>query len=156
MRETSFEELLRRDGVLVYKVKGVSMLPMLRQNRDLVVISRPEGRLRPYDVALYRRGGKYVLHRVLRVREEDYLIRGDNCLALEEIPAQDVLGVLTAFVRDGKRIPVTDRRYRRYARVWCALYPARRVFLRARGLAGRVVRRMRRRWNQRKEQRHGH
>ena len=35
------------------------MLPMLRQNRDLVVIAPPQGRLQKYDVALYRRGSAY-------------------------------------------------------------------------------------------------
>ena len=34
----TFEDILSRDGQLVYKTRGVSMEPMLRQNRDLVVI----------------------------------------------------------------------------------------------------------------------
>lgn len=53
---SSFEELLEKDGRLVYKTRGVSMNPMLYQNRDLVVIEPPAGRLDKYDVALYRRG----------------------------------------------------------------------------------------------------
>ena len=32
------------------------MNPMLYQNRDLVVIEPPAGRLDKYDVALYKRG----------------------------------------------------------------------------------------------------
>ena len=53
---STFEEILEKDGKLVYKTKGVSMNPMLYQNRDLVVIVPKEGRLKPLDVALYRRG----------------------------------------------------------------------------------------------------
>ena len=34
----SFEEILARDGRLIYKTRGVSMLPMLHQDRDLVVM----------------------------------------------------------------------------------------------------------------------
>ncbi len=49
---TSFEELLARDGKLVYKTRGVSMMPMLHENRDLVFITVPKRRLRKYDVAL--------------------------------------------------------------------------------------------------------
>ena len=41
----TFEELLEKDGRLVYKTKGVSMLPMLHQNRDLVIIQVPSSRL---------------------------------------------------------------------------------------------------------------
>ena len=35
MSRSTFEDLLGRDGVLVYKTRGVSMEPMLRQDRDL-------------------------------------------------------------------------------------------------------------------------
>ena len=34
----TIEALLARDGKLVYKAKGRSMLPMLRPDRDLVLI----------------------------------------------------------------------------------------------------------------------
>ena len=56
----TFEDILARDGKLVYKTRGVSMEPMLRQNRDLVVIRVPSSRLKKYDVALYKRGDNYV------------------------------------------------------------------------------------------------
>ena len=56
------------------------MLPLIRQGKDLLLIARkPEGRLSKYDVPLYRRdSGQYVLHRILKVRENDYVICGDN------------------------------------------------------------------------------
>ncbi len=128
----TFEELLRRDGKLIYKTKGVSMRPMLRQNRDLVIIEPPKGRLRPKDVALYRRGKNYVLHRVISVEKGYYLIRGDNTYALEKVPDQAILGVLTGFVRKGRQHRVTDRGYLLYVRIWCAIYPLRRVYMRIR------------------------
>lgn len=132
---TTFEELLRRDGKLIYKTKGVSMLPMLRQNRDLVIIELPEGRLRPKDVALYRRGKDYVLHRVIRVEDGFYRIRGDNTYVLEKVQEKAVMGVLTGFVRKGKQYRVTDRSYLLYVHVWCAIYPLRRFYVRCRGWA---------------------
>ena len=75
---STFEEILARDGVLVYKTRGVSMEPMLAQGRDLVVIRVPSSRPGKNDVALYRRGESYVLHRVIDVRDGYYLMRGDN------------------------------------------------------------------------------
>ena len=80
----TFEKLLEEDGKLVYRTRGVSMEPMLRQNRDLVVIEVPSSRLKKYDVALYRRGTSYVLHRVIGVKSDHYLIRGDNVSAKGE------------------------------------------------------------------------
>ena len=40
MSKLTFENILDRDGILVYKTKGVSMRPLLRQDRDLVVIEK--------------------------------------------------------------------------------------------------------------------
>ena len=45
----TLEQLLARDGRLIYKISGISMEPMLRQNRDLVMIRVPEERLKKYD-----------------------------------------------------------------------------------------------------------
>ncbi len=139
---TSFESLLSRDGRLVYKVRGVSMKPLLRQNRDLIVVETPSGRLKKYDVALYRRGKDYVLHRVIGVEKDYYLIRGDNTYRIETVPDDAVIGVLTGFQRDGRQYSVTDRGYRCYARCWCAIYPLRHLAVRARWLAGAVLRKL--------------
>ena len=136
----TFEELLARDGVLVYKTHGVSMEPMLRQNRDLVTVRVPASRLKKYDVALYKRGETYVLHRVIGVEDDHYLIRGDNTYALEHVPDSAVIGVLTAFKRKGREHSVTEPGYRLYARLWHAVYPLRALFMRCRRLAVEAAR----------------
>ncbi len=122
---STFEDILKREGRLVYKTTGSSMLPMLHQNRDLVIIENISGSLKRLDVALYRRGSDYVLHRIVAVRKDVYLIRGDNTYVLEQVPAKNVLGVLTSFVRKGKQYSVTDPSYRFYVRLWNTLYPFR-------------------------------
>ena len=139
---TSFEELLRRDGRLVYKTRGVSMEPMLRQNRDLVIIQAPVSRLKKYDVALYKRGKDYVLHRVIGVGDGHYLIRGDNTYAVETVPDSAVIGVLTGFQRKGKQVSADNRGYRLYARFWHGIYPLRRASLRFRRVAVRAARKL--------------
>ena len=131
MKKSSFEEILESEGRLIYSNVGDSMLPMIRQGRDLLVIERTSGRLKQYDVPLYRRDtGQYVLHRVLKVRERDYVLCGDNRWGRETgITDRHVLGVLTAIIREGKTLSVTDRRYRIYVRLWCDLFPLRAVLL---------------------------
>ncbi|MCR5168571.1 MAG: hypothetical protein K6C13_15370 [Oscillospiraceae bacterium] len=136
-----FEELLDRDGKFVYKTRGVSMLPMLRQERDLVVIEKPHGRLKKYDVALYRRGEAYVLHRVIKVCADCYLIRGDNTYASETVPDEAVIGVLAGFRRKGKEYSVTQQSYRCYVRFWTLIYPLRALYFRLRRFAVRAARR---------------
>ncbi len=126
---TSFEELLARDGRFVYKTKGTSMEPMLRQNRDLVTVKAPQARLRKYDVALYRRGDSYVLHRVIGVKDGYYRIRGDNTYRVEQVPFGSVIGVLESFNRKGKPHEITETGYRLYARIWNFIYPLRTLFV---------------------------
>lgn len=145
MNNSTFEEQISQHGQLVYTNVGDSMMPLLRQNKDLMVISRkPEGRLKKYDVPLYKRdSGQYVLHRILKVREEDYVICGDNRWC-REYGIQDchIIGVLTAIVRDGKTIPVTDKRYLRYVHLWCDFFYIRAAILQLKNLAFRIRRKM--------------
>ena len=136
-----FEELLQRDGVLIYKTRGVSMRPMLKQDRDLVIIRPVEGRLKKYDIPLYRRkNGNYVLHRIIGVRENNYIIRGDNTFVKEYVPDSTIVGVLTDFKRKGREHSVNETGFRIYSRVWNFIYPVRLVLHKARRLGGKVKR----------------
>ena len=137
---STFEEILKKDGQLVYKTRGVSMLPMLHQNRDIVVIVPPEGRLKKYDVALYKRGSSYILHRIIGIQDEEYLIRGDNTYRMEFVPPELMIGVLTGFVRNGKSYTVEDTGYQIYCRFWNAIYPLRKLLFRMRAIAGKSAR----------------
>ena len=79
MWKSTFEEVLARDGRLVYSNVGDSMWPLIRQGRDLLVIEPARGRLKRLDVPLYKRdNGQYVLHRILAVNPDSYVICGDN------------------------------------------------------------------------------
>lgn len=134
MSKATFEEIIENDGKLVYSNVGDSMRPLIRQDRDLLVIEPVSGRLRKYDVPLYKRdNGQYVLHRILKVRPDDYVICGDNRWSKETgITDRQIVGVLTAVVRSGKEIPVTSLRYRLYAHLWCDLFPIRAFILKVR------------------------
>ena len=130
MRKSSFEEVLEKDGRLVYTNQGDSMLPFIREGRDLLIIERPAGRLKKYDVPLYKReSGRYVLHRIIKVRADGYVVRGDNRRGRESVRDDQILGVLTALVRGGKTIPADSRSYRFRAALWQALYPFRAPYL---------------------------
>ncbi len=141
MEKISFEEELRRHGSFLFPSTGWSMSPLIKPGRDLVEITkRPPQRLRRYDVVLYKRENRYILHRILRVREKDYVIAGDHNAHLEYGVTDDmILGVLTAIVRqDGTRETLGSLRCRCYTHLWCDFFPVRAALLRGRRLAGRV------------------
>ena len=133
---SSFEEELEKNGNLVFTNKGTSMMPLLRQDRDLMVIEKKgEERCKKYDAVLFKRGDKYVMHRILKVRKDGYVICGDNRWQREfGVPDEWIIGILTAVIRDGKTIPVTDRRYQRYVHLRCDFFWIRAFLLRARGV----------------------
>lgn len=132
MSNSSFEKMIKKEGRLIYSSVGDSMWPLIRQGRDLVVIERKTGRLRKYDVPLYRRdNGQYVLHRILKVRENDYVLCGDNRTHKETgITNRHIIGVLKAIVRDGKELTVNAWCYKLYVHLWCDLFPIRAFVLR--------------------------
>ncbi len=127
MKKSTFEQEIQKSGKLIYTNVGNSMMPFIRQGRDILIISKVNGRLKRYDVPLYKRdSGQYVLHRILKVRKDDYIICGDNRYVKEYgITDKNIIGVLTAVIRNGKEIPVTDYKYRIYVHLWCDFFPIR-------------------------------
>ena len=124
MTELTYEEYLEKNGSMTYSNVGTSMMPLLKQGRDLFTVTKKGSeRCRKYDVVLYRRPpDKYVLHRVIKVRESDYVILGDNCINKEYgITDDDILGVMTSFVHKGKQHTVNDMTYRIYSHLWVDL-----------------------------------
>ena len=124
------EEVLAEKGVYIGPTVGVSMLPMLKTRRDTIVVRPKTERLKRLDVALYKRGDAYVLHRVLQAIDGGYVIRGDNCYSDEYIPENDVFGVLTEFFRKDEHILCTDKKYLNYAKRRVKTYKVRRFFVR--------------------------
>ena len=136
------EEYLKAGKTVKFSPKGVSMLPMLRQGIDNVILSPLPEKLEKYDLPLYRYpNGKFVLHRIVAVKDDHYLCLGDNTYNYEVVYPEYCIGLVTAFVRGNKEIPVTDFGYRLYCRVWVALYPLRKLSKRAIGWLKRRLRR---------------
>ena len=139
MSKSTFEEEIRQRGQLIYTNVGDSMLPFIKQGRDVLVISKVNDRLKRYDVPLYKRdSGQYVLHRILKVRDKTYVICGDNRWQREYgIMDRHIIGVLTAVIRNGKEIPVTDWKYRIYVHLWCDFFYVRAFILRTKNFLKR-------------------
>lgn len=135
------ENALKNEGYYVSLTSGVSMKPLFKTHRDVVVISPPKEELRKYDVALYTYGdGRYILHRVVGVRDDVYLIRGDNTYKLERVPKHFVIGVMTAFNRKGKQYDLSEFSYKIYSRIWNFIYPIRYLFMIVKRLLSKIKR----------------
>lgn len=126
-----FRERLEAGQQVRFSPMGVSMLPMLREGRDSVVLSSAPERLRKYDLPLYRRdNGAYVLHRVAEAGET-YTCIGDNQFVFEHGVRRDqIIAVVTGFHRNGRDHTVTELWYRLYCRFWHHTRPMRHIIRR--------------------------
>lgn len=132
MSKSTFEEELKEKGVLVYTNVGTSMRPLIRQGKDVMIISSLDklGRdLRKMDVPLYKRdSGQYVLHRIIKVTKDGYVIRGDNTYSNEYgVTDSQILGVLSGIIRNGKEISLNSFGYKVYSYFWLYTYYIRKV-----------------------------
>ena len=116
-----------------FKPRRVSMLPVLRQDIDSVVLSPLPQKLRKYDLPLYQRDdGKYVLHRIVAVGQT-YTCVGDNQFELEPGVRRDqMIGLVKAYYRGEKYRSVSNPVYWLYVRGRHYSRPLRRRWRRLR------------------------
>ena len=134
------ERLSAGQTVRYLKFRGVSMRPMLRQGKDSVELSPLPGRLKKYDLPVYRRAdGQYVMHRIVRVKEDYYICLGDNTLGTEKIYPEQMIGVVSAFKRGEKRIEAGNKWYRLYCRFWVCVSPVRIAWCKLKNKMKRLV-----------------
>lgn len=129
-----FLEQFQQGKSVKFAPRGISMLPMLRQGVDCVILSPLPDQLKKYDLPLYRRDdGKFVLHRIVDVGET-YTCMGDNQFVPEPGLCRDqMIAVVTAFTRGEKTHTVQDPGYRIYCCLWHCSRPVRHFWRRAIG-----------------------
>ena len=132
-------ERLAAGESVCFSPHGTSMLPMLKDGRDQVILSPLPSELKKYDLPLYRReNGQYVLHRIVKVKD-DYTCMGDNQFVPEKGLRHDqMIAVVTSFIHKGREYSTVCMRYRMYCRFWCAVRPLRHFVKRVHGVLGRI------------------
>lgn len=113
----SLQDYINENGKLTYSNVGTSMMPLLRQGIDLFTVKKKDDeRCKRGDVVLYHRDpDKFVLHRIIEVLENGYVTMGDNTVSKEcGIRDDDILGVMTGYVRNGRYHSTDELGYRLY------------------------------------------
>ncbi len=98
------QEQLESGGSAVFTIHGVSMLPMLKDGESKIRIIKPTKIPKKYDIIFYRRdNGQFVLHRIVGIRKNGFICRGDNQIENEFPVSKDsVIGILTGYTKNGK------------------------------------------------------
>lgn len=128
----SIRDILDSTGKYTSLTAGYSMWPLLHNQKDNIIVIKPKDRLKKYDIALYEsKNGKYIMHRVVEVHDDHYIIIGDNCITKEYVTDDMICGVLAGFYKNGKRYVdcINGKGQKIYARIVVALKPLRPLSL---------------------------
>ena len=110
--KNSYQEQLEQNNQISIVPKGNSMWPTLKHKGQSVIIGAKKQRLKEFDVALYVRGqNNFVLHRVIKVLPDGYLMCGDSQFVLEKVDEDQIFGVMLGFYRGKKFVDCNDQKY---------------------------------------------
>lgn len=129
MNKINVKQIIDSKGYYIATPVGNSMYPLLRSRIDcayLVKIDRP---LKRNDVILYqRKTGKYVLHRIIKVRKNDYVICGDNQTNFEKgITNNEIIAVMKGYYKKEKFYTCDTFKYKLYCLFVKISYPFRLI-----------------------------
>ena len=124
------DEVLASGGEFRLYPKGTSMLPLLVQGKDSVILKRKShDQLKKHDIAFYRReSGQFVLHRIMKIEANgSYTMCGDNQLVMERgIRADQIIGYVSEIYKGEKLRRLSSLRYRAYMFFWMCM-PYRQI-----------------------------
>ena len=122
---------INEKGKAFLYTKGRSRLPMLKEGRDISGLVPPARELKRGDVVLFVRrakDNKLVLHRIIKARDDSFIIRGDNTYFDEPVLREDILAMLDGFFRKGRFYSCKKSvRYRVYSALRMFFYPLRKL-----------------------------
>ncbi|MBQ9758116.1 MAG: S24/S26 family peptidase [Clostridia bacterium] len=112
------EEKLKMGGKVTFKPHGISMLPLIRQGKDSVVLEKFDGKVALGDVVFFKRpNGQFVLHRVIEKSKNGYTLCGDNQWQKERGVREDwIIGTMTGLLRDGVYAELDCDQYKAYVK----------------------------------------
>ncbi len=89
------EESIKDGGQFVLFPRGTSMNPTIYEGKDCVVLTEVESP-EQYDIVLYKReSGQFVLHRIMKIKNGNYTMCGDNQYIFEKgIKREQILAVV--------------------------------------------------------------
>lgn len=141
----SIKEILDTCGQYTGLTVGTSMNPLIHHQKDNIIVVKNHERLKKYDVPVYQgKNGQYIMHRIVEVHPDHYVIIGDNLMVKEYVTDDMIVGKLVGFYKNGKHYIdcENNKLYKLYSRVWVALYPVRPVYHFARRCLSFVKRRI--------------
>ena len=125
-------ELVQQQKEVSLVVTGNSMAPFLIHKRDTICFKKPENPFKVGDMVFYQRtNGKFVMHRVYKVKLDELYTIGDAQRMVEgPIKKSQVFAVVTKVKRNGKWLTPGSFWWEFFACFWIRIVPLRHIILR--------------------------
>lgn len=124
-------KMLNERHTVTLRLRGFSMRPFLEDGRDKALLTKPVTIKKGDAVLAEVTPGHYVLHRIISIKGENVVLRGDGNIGVERCSLADIKGFAIGFYRKGRT--KLDRtkglKWRVYSLVWTTLFPLRRYLL---------------------------
>lgn len=114
------DEQLQAGGSASFISHGTSMKPLLKDGENRITLIKPPGYPQKYDIIFYRRSdGKFILHRIVGIKKDGYVCRGDNQFQ-DEFPVrkEQIIAILSEYTKNGKQKKINSFSQKLYARFW--------------------------------------
>ncbi len=115
-------EVIDCGGEFQLVTAGTSMLPLLRDRKDTVILVKPSKPLKKYDVVLYKRNdGAFVLHRIVAFDNKGgFVMCGDNQYIYEYgIKNEDIIAIMKGYIKNDKKTLCSDMSFKIYSVFHC-------------------------------------
>lgn len=106
------EASIKDGGQFVLFPRGTSMNPTIYEGKDCVVLTEIK-ELKQYDIVLYKRlSGQFVLHRIMKIKNGNFTMCGDNQYIFEKgIKREQILAVVDEVRKEDGTIYDKDKIY---------------------------------------------
>lgn len=136
------KETVNAGGSFPFKPSGNSMKPFIRPGADSVRVVKADT-VKKYDIVLYRRdSGQFVLHRVMDISPEGFVMCGDNQWKPEPgITGDMILAKVSEICRKGRTVRCSSGMYMACVRVWCGLFILRKPYIKLKSRISKIIKR---------------
>lgn len=126
------ERMISEGQSVTIPVKGFSMRPMMRSEKDKVILTaHSDNDIKQSAVMLFRYKGQHIMHRIVKIEGQNITFAGDgNYRIREQATKDDIVAQVTTIIRpSGRTISLDSRRWRIYSTLWLALPKIVRRFI---------------------------
>lgn len=124
-------QFLAKGHSVTLPLKGFSMRPFLEDGRDKALLKQTD-QYHVGDVVLAEIAPhKYVLHRIIQIKDNKIILRGDGNYAVETCDYANIKAIALGFYRKRRQTLDSTKgiKWRLYSAIWTRLFPIRRYLL---------------------------